>query len=155
MDGLIGRYHIRVKTRKWTNRIFFHLIDVAMVNAYILYHRQKCAKKRIEKIELPQFRRMVAEVLCSLGENPFKPKRGRPSSVTPEPVAKVSRKTFLPQDEIRYDGMNHWPEFLDRSGKKTCKQPGCKSETQMFCTKCKLNLCIGNNKTCFVDFHNK
>lgn len=33
MDGLLGRYHIRMKTRKWTNRIFFHLIDV--VNSYI------------------------------------------------------------------------------------------------------------------------
>jgi len=37
MDGLIGRYKIRLMTRKWTSKVFFHLLDVAMVNAYILY----------------------------------------------------------------------------------------------------------------------
>ncbi|KAM8718230.1 hypothetical protein ACLKA7_000932 [Drosophila subpalustris] len=39
MDGLIGRYHIRMKARKWTNRIFFHLLDMAMVKAHVLYYR--------------------------------------------------------------------------------------------------------------------
>lgn len=31
MDGLLGRYHIRLKIRKWTLHLFYHFID--MVNA--------------------------------------------------------------------------------------------------------------------------
>lgn len=46
MYGLIGRYHIRMKTSEWTNRVFYHLIDVAMVNAYIFYHRTQKATER-------------------------------------------------------------------------------------------------------------
>ncbi|KAJ8931317.1 hypothetical protein NQ314_015783 [Rhamnusium bicolor] len=61
MDGLLGRYHIRMKTRKWSNRIFYHLVDVAMVNAYILYHR---IHPKERKVELPLFRTEVAESLC-------------------------------------------------------------------------------------------
>lgn len=77
IDGLIGRYHIRMKTRKWTNRIFYHLIDVAMVNAYILYHRLHSEK---EKIELPVFRSEVAESLCMAAVAPVKRSLDRPRS---------------------------------------------------------------------------
>lgn len=45
MDNLAGRYKIRMKTSKWTSRVFYHLIDVAMVNAYILYHREMKKEK--------------------------------------------------------------------------------------------------------------
>lgn len=37
MDGLLGRYHIRMKTVKWMSRFFYHVLDLAMVNAYLLY----------------------------------------------------------------------------------------------------------------------
>lgn len=38
-DGLIGRYRIRVRTNKYTNRLMYHLLDLAMVNAYVLFKR--------------------------------------------------------------------------------------------------------------------
>lgn len=34
-DGLIGRYRIRVKTNKYTNRLMYHMVDLALVNAYV------------------------------------------------------------------------------------------------------------------------
>ncbi|XP_055918622.1 piggyBac transposable element-derived protein 4-like [Eupeodes corollae] len=122
MDGLLGRYHIRMKTRKWTNRIFFHLLDVAMVNAYILYHR---SNKEVT-IELPNFRSEVAETLCIISTDSKKP-RGRPVS-SPIPPPSKSKKSYFPTSEVRYDNVGHWCIFQDRNGKKTCKQPGCKSE---------------------------
>lgn len=110
MDGLIGRYRIRMKTRKWTTRIFFHLLDVAMVNAYLLYHRLH----QDTDIELPDFRTEVAEYLC-LASVPVR-KRGRPASATPPPSK--MKKAYVPQNDIRYDQVAHWCSFLDRSGKK-------------------------------------
>lgn len=59
MDGLIGRYHIKMKTREWTIRLFHHLIDVT-VNAHILY-------KRVTNdigMDLASFRSMIGEALC-------------------------------------------------------------------------------------------
>lgn len=153
MDGLIGRYHIRMKTRKWTNKLFFHMLDVAMVNAYILHNR---LHPKVTK-ELQDFRIEVAESLCSI--NAMKNKVGRP---TLEALAmeaqyvppKKNTKVYLPTAEVRFDGMDHWCIFLDRTGKRTCKFPGCKSETQAYCTKCNMNLCNSTTKSCFYKFHN-
>lgn len=146
MDGLIGRYHIRVKTGKWTMRIFYHLLDVAIVNAYVLYHRVH----RNDKVELPTFRSMIAESLCS--RTVARRSLGRPRSETP-PKSKKPKRTYTPQDDIRYDRIDHWCIFRDRSGKKQCKNPGCTSETQAFCVKCELSLCNSPAKSCFYDFH--
>ncbi|XP_054083828.1 piggyBac transposable element-derived protein 1-like isoform X1 [Zeugodacus cucurbitae] len=148
VDGLIGRYHIKMKTRKWTNKLFYHMLDVSMVNAYCLYNR---LNKDVLKCKLPDFRSEVAETLCLIGST--KPvKRGRPSSLTPPPKAK---KTYHLSENIRYDQIGHWCKFLDRSGKKMCKFRGCKSETQAFCIKCKINLCNSTAKDCFFKYHNK
>lgn len=151
MDGLLGRYHIRMKTRKWPNRIFFHLIDVAMVNAYILYHRIHQTK---ENIQLQLFRSEVAESLCKFETVVEKRSIGRPSISKQTLSPKVDKRAYLPTIDIRYDQVGHWCIFRDRSGKKQCKYPKCNSETQAFCVKCQLSLCNSQTKSCFYDFHN-
>lgn len=152
IDGLIGRYKITWKTEKYTNRIFTHLIDVAMVNSYILFHRINNPDPNDKQYQLPNFRAQVAQVLCTL-KNVTKG-AGRPRAA---PQNKGhGKKTFLPPVEIRFDGVEHFPEFLPRNGgKKTCKNPGCASETQVMCRKCKINLCFSQQKDCFFDFHHK
>lgn len=148
MDGLIGRYHIKMKTRKWTNRLFHHLIDVSLTNAYILYNRVRVDGK----MELADFRSSIAEALCYFA-NGAKRRVGRPSATLQPLPKKNTTKSYLPVDDVRFDGFNHMITFLDRSGKKMCKNPGCKSDTQAFCTKCKLNLCCSTAKDCFRQFH--
>lgn len=145
MDGLIGRYRIRMKTRKWTNRLFFHLLDMSMVNAYILCHRLHKGQARCF---LPDFRIEVAETLYLLSI-PASRGRGRPLSHSASPAPAPSKvKTYFPNAKVRYDQIGHWCKFLDRSGKKTCKMANCKSETQSFCTKCNIHL----QKTAFLIF---
>lgn len=39
MDGLMGRYHIKAKSMNVMTRLFYHLLDMACTNAYILYRR--------------------------------------------------------------------------------------------------------------------
>lgn len=41
MDGLMGRYHVRAKTRDAATRLFYHFIDMAATNAYLLYRRMQ------------------------------------------------------------------------------------------------------------------
>ena len=38
-DMLISLYRVEVKTRRWYIKVFRHLVDVAKVNAWILYRR--------------------------------------------------------------------------------------------------------------------
>ncbi|KAH8325447.1 hypothetical protein KR074_003062, partial [Drosophila pseudoananassae] len=57
MDGLMGRYHIRAKTQDAMTGIFYHLVDMAATNAYVLYRRIKKENKSTDKLlELPEFR---------------------------------------------------------------------------------------------------
>lgn len=151
MDELLRRYHIRLKTRKWTLRLFYHLIDVAMVNSYLLF-------KRIhnDSPTLPAFRAQVAAVLCA-NEN-IKKEPGKPTLTSQQETVdqrKPTSRTYIPEPDIRFDGLNHMPDILDRSGKRMCKNKGCKKETQVFCNKCNLNLCLSSTQKCFQEFHTK
>jgi len=50
LDSHIGRYKIRSRSRKWYIRLFYHLIDVSVVNSWLLIKRVK--EQRNEKIEI-------------------------------------------------------------------------------------------------------
>lgn len=83
LDSLIGRHKIGIRSKKWYLRIFYHLIDLTIVNAWILYKR--VIKSKVEKgktkekiLNLWEFRINISECLCKHGT--FKNKRGRPSN---------------------------------------------------------------------------
>ncbi|XP_047138748.1 piggyBac transposable element-derived protein 2-like [Hydra vulgaris] len=133
MDGLLGRYHIRMKTVKWTSRFFYHVLDLAMINAYLLHKRIK-RQNTACNIQLPQFRKEVSAMLCRFQtDEPQKRSVERPRSTNAkeDPAPKrLGKRTYLPAVDIRFDGKEHFPQWLDRSGKRQCKLPRCKSETQ-------------------------
>lgn len=39
LDANVGRYKIRLKSKKWYLRIFYHLFDLCVINAWLLYQR--------------------------------------------------------------------------------------------------------------------
>lgn len=85
MDGLMGRYHIRIKTRNIMVRIFYHFLDMAATNAYILYRRATEERwndpsndsSETKLLTLPQFREKIAAGLVAYSD---KRAVGRPSS---------------------------------------------------------------------------
>lgn len=154
MVGMIGRYKIPWKTNKYTNRIFTHLLDVAMVNAYILYHKINKPDPKDTQYQLPSFRAQVAHVLCTLHSSGTSMGPGRPRGIPKS--GSLGKKTYMPPVEVRYDGIGHFPHILPRQGgKRTCKNVGCNSQTQVVCLKCDIHLCLTNNSNCFYDFHHK
>ena len=152
MDGLIGRYRIRTKTNKYTTRTFFHLLDVTLVNAYLLYKRINKPDVHEKEFQLPSFRSQIAQILTSFCVPGIARPIGRPRKL---PIPKSSKKTYLPSDEVRYDNIGHFPDYLARGDKKTCKLESCKSETQVVCIKCNIHLCLTSNKNCFFYFHHR
>lgn len=167
MDGLMGRYHIRTKTMNMIMRIFYHLIDMACTNAFIL-HRRILAEKRMDpdcdeelnNIELPNFRMGIAEGLVA--PELFKKRVGRPPSRIGTPTEEVSlprlktgQRAVHPAPEVRYDLIEHFPmQMAKNERKKKCKMHPCKSETKTFCVKCGVNLCYGE-KNCFWNYHHE
>ncbi|XP_032589372.2 piggyBac transposable element-derived protein 3-like [Drosophila mojavensis] len=176
MDGLMGRYHIKAKTKDAATRIFYHCIDMAATNAYILYRRIQKQNAISDKLmELPDFRELIAEGLVAFrnkahagrpvstvslqdqmqspslrtDRSPFSQSpRARPSQLE----LKLGKKTLHPIAELRFDQVNHFPNWLDRDNKRRCKL--CKSsQTQCICEKCNLHLCCTSTKNCFKTYH--
>jgi len=80
LDGLLGRHKIKMQSRKWYMRLSYHLLDVTIVNSWLLHKRIQNQKSDNNNIlPLLDFREQLALSLCKLGGNNM-PKRRRPSN---------------------------------------------------------------------------
>ncbi|XP_051948260.1 piggyBac transposable element-derived protein 2-like [Xyrauchen texanus] len=79
LDSLIALYRTKVRSKKWYLRLFFHMMDVAMVEAWLLYRRDStsCGVEQKEQLRLMDFKSEVASCLCK--KDTLCRKRGRPS----------------------------------------------------------------------------
>ena len=155
MDSFLGRYRIRIKTRKWYLRLFYHLLDLTTINSWVLMKKNLIAKG-VSKKQLPnlgEFRNCLADTLCNIGMSGGS-KRGRPSTSSLERELQIKKQKCpqhpLPSKDVRVDGFQHWPVFANRL---RCKMPNCKGTTQWSCTKCNVPLCLNQRNNCFKDFH--
>ena len=73
-DQILGTNTVHRKCVRWWKTLFFHLIDIAVVNSFILFqeHRRNSpdepALKRQRSYSLVNFREEVARQLCGLTE---------------------------------------------------------------------------------------
>ena len=78
LDSLLGYYCNKIKSKKWYHRIFFNLIDMVIVNAWILWRKYKNAD-----VHLVDFKLAIANLLANAGKDPSAvTRRGRPSIET-------------------------------------------------------------------------
>lgn len=152
-DMLIALYRIAVKTKRWYVKVFWHLIDIAKVNGWILYrrHYKQYQLQRNKNKSLLLFTQELAEALIRANKVPTTNNRGRPSkrkSLEQRPGGKKPAVP-LPCNDVRYDGLGHWP--IPISDKKRCRL--CQEYSRMSCEKCKLHFCLNQNRNCFRDFH--
>ncbi|XP_055707132.1 piggyBac transposable element-derived protein 4-like isoform X1 [Phlebotomus papatasi] len=171
MNRLMGRYNTRQKTRDSITRLFYHFIDMAVTNAYILYRRihaersndsEDVSTENGKLLKLPEFREEIAAGLVAYTKKRLigrvHPSTSRPSKTQKDQqkaVLKLGEKAKHPTEDVRFDSFGHFPIWLgNKSGKRWCKL--CKkSKTQCVCSKCDLHLCCSNAKNCFYDYHNK
>jgi hypothetical protein len=137
MDSLIALYRINIRSKKWYHRIFFHFLDVAVVNSCLLY-RKDCALSKIsqkEQLSLLQFKAESAACLCLQGKTEIR-KGGRPSLSQVQSDIEVKKKkpnaSPVPVQEIRRDETGHWPTFTEKRGR--CRKPNCVGIPKVMCT---------------------
>lgn len=155
IDFLLSLYRIFIRSKKWTQRYLFHFIDLAICNSWILF-RMICEEHKIPKksvLSLLEFRMSVAEALLTANLVPASRKRGRPSKEVSSPImnAKSKPKCHRPCIDSRFDQICHLP---DNTGiPQRCKLEGCTYKSTFTCEKCKVALCLKQERNCFRRFH--
>lgn len=152
-DMLKSLYDRDRKAKKWWHRLFFGIIEIAMINSYVCY----CEIQ--DKIPLLEYKRRVTQGLLTMSKVPSK-KRGRPRSdggeINELPLPK-KRKTanFSVSDDIRKQNKGaHWPIFVKNRGRcEFCASKKIESRPHSQCTLCKVFLCVNEKKNCFYQYH--
>ncbi|KAM3626100.1 uncharacterized protein V6R79_022451 [Siganus canaliculatus] len=155
LDALIAYYRIQIKSKKYYHRLFFHFVDMVIVNSWLLYQRDCDSLKvpRKKQKDLLDFRTSIAQALCMLGKDMSR-KRGWPSFVVEREFEKKKHRgpaKAIPALEVRSDSVGHWP-VVERV-RQRCKFPNCRGQTVFRCSKCNVHLCLNKNKNCFREFH--
>ena len=134
-DQLVTYYGFSHCSRKWWKRDFFHLLEVCMVNAYIMY-----SSKNHKKLTHLDFVITVSRQLIERFD-------GRQNIFPPDPAI---------DHPIRLTGRNHFPELTEN--KRDCcvcssrGDPTGRKRSSYRCTTCKAYLCVD---PCFMLYHTK
>jgi hypothetical protein len=64
-DMLIAIYRTKIKTKRWYLKVLFHCLDIAKVNAWLLYRRH-CVLKKVPKKQQQPLLDFSLEIAASL-----------------------------------------------------------------------------------------
>lgn len=140
-DQLLSTYKIDRKSKKWWLRIFFHFLDVIVVNAYILY-KEKGLKPTFTQKE---FRLRLVDELVG---HKLPTSKGRKRQ-----VSKVS--SYKPQVSVqkRQCQSAHMPEISSFRRCAHCSTKVDQKRTPWICKICDVPLCLLPTRNCFTAYH--
>ena len=107
VDMLMVLYRISVKTKRCYIKIFWHLVDIAKVNGWILYkrHRVQLSIPLKEEKTLLDISYELAESLIKANKNVASSSRGQPTKKKSDVAKKWGKNAAvaIPCDNVRYD----------------------------------------------------
>ena len=146
LDSLLGYYRNKIKSKKWYHQIFFHLTDMVIVNARILW----CKYKNFD-VHLVDFKLAIANLLGNADKDlSAVTRRGKPSIKTNN-IRKSGPKVNKHHSSIRFDSVGHWAVIRDNRSR--CQHNNCSELTYFKCDKCRVALCLNKQRNCFKDYH--
>jgi hypothetical protein len=130
---MANSYSICRRTLKWKKKLFFHLLDVANLNSYILL--SSCGSKKISHRD---FRfTLVRNMLAQAGYQRTVP---RPLGRRPSAAAQLNR--------LEASGSKHWPVPCATQRRcRVCSARGKRRGVLVKCRKCVVGLCVALKTT--------
>ena len=148
-DMQIGFAESARKTVKWYRKLFYHLVDIVLLNSYNLY--------LVKTGKHPMYRKFCLEVIRGVFENY--------SQYLPTPKSRRTGRLPSIGDPTRLQGkFSHFVKTLPPTEKKKHAQKQCvvcatsklkphkRKETRYSCKICDVPLCL---LPCFEDYHTK
>ncbi|PSN56177.1 PiggyBac transposable element-derived protein 4 [Blattella germanica] len=137
-DCMANSYGISRCTWKWTKKLFFHLIDITVLNSYII--QKSCGGKLSHKEFRESLIRNLIQTAQDLNPQPSTSHRGRPSTSS----------TQLSRLDSKFS--KHWPVKTSSRRCKVCSDKKKTSRSMYSCEVCDVALCI---YPCFKLYHTK
>ncbi|XP_067351692.1 piggyBac transposable element-derived protein 4-like [Channa argus] len=181
-DALIGYYNVIHKTHKWYKTLFYHFVDIATVNAFILY-KELCKLQNRPTITQKTFREQLILSLAEIGSTPRRsgpqnfmvpvsqckippPSRSKVTLSSPSTVPPPSLSTGVtPAPASDFPGLGHLPAYFveqmsnvasrDRAtaGRRACVV--CKRKSPVYCSTCQKTLCLNSLRNCYSEWHRR
>ncbi|XP_035766623.1 piggyBac transposable element-derived protein 4-like [Neolamprologus brichardi] len=137
-DALIGYYTVLHKTMKWYKTLFYHFLDIAVVNSFLL-HMELCKRQGKEPMTQKMFREQLAKEMLDFAA----------ASALPPPPTPLSNLTCMPC----YFGSN--ATDLRRYCRR-CQDAGIlRVKTPIYCRACNVPLCLTSKNNCFKMWHDE
>ena len=145
-DQLNQYYSFVRRSVKWYKKVFFWLLEICVVNSYLLYKLSRNPPMPRKKLTLLAFRKELVQNLVSIqtydSHSPPPPRKGRPAQ--DPPMQRLDGKLHIL--EKSYDGK--------RRKCVVCNARGDRSETVHFCKSCNSHPAL-HPAPCFGLFHTK
>ncbi|XP_055750279.1 piggyBac transposable element-derived protein 4-like isoform X1 [Salvelinus fontinalis] len=136
-DQLITYFSAHRKTMKWYRTLFYHFVDIATTNSYII-HKDLCKVNKMQPMTHKEFTQALVAQLCEVSiETQSKPTNTGHTPVPIKPVADKSKRSSA-----------------GRKRCELCKKSGHSKDTPWKCNECGVPLCVIPDRNCFHDWHN-
>ena len=136
-DWLISKYATTIRGKKWYWPLFTRILDMAVVNAYIIYKLIHTDDGE-PATDLLWFKRVICRSYLKLGTIRLRPGIRR----------SYSGPSQNPLD-VRYDTRGHI--IMKRSEQRRCQNKPCSARPITYCSKCNVTLRV----SCFSFYHTK
>lgn len=150
-----GHFRLIHKPQHWYQSVFYHVLDIAVENAFIL---QKLAAKAKNRRALTRRTFLEMLILKLIEEYPDPSARSSPTSAARTPAAYSAPSSPAPSSDPPSPppASFHKPKHITQdstAGGRKCEL--CQRETTVVCVTCDVMLCFQPQRDCYSDWHEK
>jgi hypothetical protein len=128
VDRMANTYYINYRTRRWTEKLLFHLFDLAILSSYAVF--SSCRNKKILHRNYPIT--LLGNLLAQAGQER---NVQRPIGRTPAATTQVVG--------LEEHGRKHWPiPSATQRRHRVCLARGVTRNVSVICQRCDVALCV-------------
>lgn len=144
-DMQCGNAATRGRTYKWYRKLFFHIVDIGVLNSYNMFLVKSGMRPKYREFRL----RLIRQIIEKFGDEVQSARTGRPSEEGIDPTRLQLRKghflKILPSREKK-----KYPQKRCLVCSTTTRKPQRRRETRYCCSICDVPLCL---IPCFEEYH--
>lgn len=152
-DQLLSTNNVMRKCMRWWKALFFHLVDMAVVNSFILFRLHAQAHPEIEQVQRPasytlvEFKEEIVRQICGFADFDLPPVSTR---VPPADQYDSNHMPTFREDSKRFNcAVCYKNEKVERKVSSYCSAPQCTNRGSP------VYLHVTANKNCFKEWHSR